>query len=185
MKRFTEYLKENLTTSENSDTISIRGKVKELIEGNPLARMKAHEGEGRHFVAVSTERPGLSKKEVHGRNKELVSIARKAGYGVRKSEGRYEGGKETSHIIHAKAPGREAGAGVVALGRKLGKYFGQDSILHHDGKTARLIGTNDKGFPGMDKSQKVGSKLKFNNPESPFQTELRPSKKKSPARFTT
>lgn len=156
-----------------------------LEEGNPLATMHKHQEEGRHFIALSTERPGLSKRQVRDRNKELMSAAREAGYGVRKSEGRYEGGKETSHVIHAKAPGRKAGAELVAFGRRMGQKYDQDSILHHNSKTARLIGTNETGFPGKDKSEKVGGKLKFNNPESPFQTELRPSKKRSPARFTT
>jgi hypothetical protein len=156
-----------------------------LEEGNPLATMQKHQEAGRHFIALSTERPGLSKKEVRARNKELIASAREAGYGVRKAEGRYEGGKETSHIIHAKAAGKESGAELVSFGRRMGQKYDQDSVLHHNGKTARLIGTNETGFPGKGKSEKVGGKLKYNNPESPFQTELRPSKKKAPARFTT
>ena len=168
MKSFKEFLKEDA-----------------LQESNPLARMQKFQEEGRHFVAISTERPGLSKNEIKSRNKELVSSAREAGFGVRKTKGMYEGGSETSHIIHAKAPGREAGAELVAFGRKMGQKYGQDSILHHNGKSARLIGTNETGYPGMGKSEKVGEKLKYNRPEQPFQTELRPSKKKSPARFTT
>jgi hypothetical protein len=156
-----------------------------IEEGNPLSRMNKLEKEGRHFIAVSTERPGLTKKQILARNKELVSMARKAGFGVRKAEGQYEGNKESSHVIHAKEAGRESGAELVAFGRRLGQHFNQDSVLHHNGKTARLIGTNETGFPGKDKSEKVGGRLKYNNPESPFQTELRPSKKKAPARFTT
>lgn len=156
-----------------------------LEEGNPLARMQTFVDQGRHFIGISTERPGLTKPQIRGRNKKLISAARKAGYGVRKAEGNYEGGKETSHIIHAKASGQEAGEEFVRFGRKQGEKYGQDSILHHDGKTARLIGTNETGYPGMGKSEKIGGELRYNNPESPFQTELRPSKKKSPARFTT
>lgn len=156
-----------------------------LQEGNPLARMHQKQEEGTHFVAISTERPGLTKKQVKARNDELVASARAAGYGVRKAQGHYEGSKESSHIIHAKAPGKEAGADLVRFARSQGKKYDQDSILHHNGKTARLVGTNETGFPGMDKSEKVGGKLKYNNPESPFQTELKPSKKKAPARFTT
>jgi hypothetical protein len=157
-----------------------------LEEGNPLSRMRTLEKEGRHFIAISTERPGLTKKQVAKRNEELMSMAREAGFGVRKTEGRYEGNKESSHVIHARAAGREAGAELVAFGRRAGKHFDQDSVLHHNGKTARLIGTNTTGFPGMDKSEKVGGELKYNPDEKfPFQTELRPSKKRSPARFTT
>lgn len=58
-----------------------------LEEGNPLATMHKHQESGRHFIALSTERPGLSKKEVKARNKELVAKAREAGFGVRKAEG--------------------------------------------------------------------------------------------------
>lgn len=172
------------TTDTMTDVQRMR-KYGTLEEGNPLSRMHKHEKEGRHFIAISTERPGLTKKEISQRNKRLVSMARKAGFGVRKAEGRYEGNKESSHIIHAKEAGREAGSELVAFGRKAGQEFDQDSVLHHNGKTARLIGTNETGYPGKDKSEKVGGKLKYNNPESPFQTELKPSKKRSPARFTT
>jgi hypothetical protein len=169
-----------------SNVLAIRKFGTTLSEGNPLSRMNKLEKEGRHFIAISTERPGLTKKQVAKRNEELMSMAREAGFGVRKTEGRYEGNKESSHVIHARAPGREAGAELVAFGRRAGKHFDQDSVLHHNGKTARLIGTNTTGFPGMDKSEKVGGELKYNPDEKfPFQTELRPSKKRSPARFTT
>jgi hypothetical protein len=168
-----------------SNVLAMRKFGTTISEGNPLSRMRSLEKKGHHFIAISTERPGLTKKQVSERNKKLVSMAREAGLGVRKAEGRYEGGKESSHIIHAKKPGRESGAELVSFGRKIGQHFDQDSVLHHNGKTARLIGTNTTGFPGMDKSEKVGGKLKYNSPESPFQTELRPSKKRSPARFTT
>lgn len=141
--------------------------------------------EGRHFIAISATRPGMSKKEIKDKTKELVQHFTSKGYGVRRAEGHYEGGKEHSIVVHAKAPGREAGAELVSTARAAGEKFNQDSILHHNGKSARLIGTNETGFPGMGKSEKVGERLKFNNPESPFQTELRPSKKKAPARFTT
>ena len=171
--------------SKGGDTSgsSSNGSGGSLDEGNPLARMQ--QLQDRHFVAVSTERPGLSKEKIKERNKELVSSAREAGFGVRKARGHYEGRSESSHIIHAKSSGREAGAEVVAFGRKMGQKYDQDSIFHHNGKTARLIGTNETGYPGMDKTEKVGEKLKYNKPEQPFQTELRPSKKKAPARFTT
>lgn len=174
-------MKKNLAATFQSKLAEKRS----LQEGNPLSRMHQQAEKLTHFVAVSTERPNLSKKDVKERNKQLVSMARERGFGVRKAEGHYEGSKETSHVIHAKAPGRKSGAELVAFARQAGKKFDQDSVLHHNGKTARLIGTNETGFPGMDKAEKVGGKLKFNNSESPFQTELRPGKKKSSARFTT
>lgn len=153
--------------------------------GNPLARMHKHQEEGRHFIAISAVRPGMSKKEIKSKTKELIQHFTSKGYGVRKAEGHYEGQKEQSIVVHAKAPGREAGAELVAHARAAGEKFNQDSVLHHNGKTARLIGTNETGFPGKGKSEKVGERLKYNDKQSPFQTELRPSKKKAPARFTT
>jgi len=159
-----------------------------INEGNPLARMKQHSDEERHFVGISAARPGLSKKEIKARMKALGQHFRKNGYGFRKAEGHYEGEKEPSMIVHAKKPGRKAGAELMRVAREAGKKFGQDSVLHHSGRTARLVGTNKTGYPGMGKSEKVGSRLKYNNSESPFQTELRPkgkNQKGHEARFTT
>jgi hypothetical protein len=66
----------------------------------------------------------------------------------------------------------------------MGQHFDQDSVLHHNGKTARLVGTNETGYPGKDKSEKVGGRLKYNiDPEPPFQTDVKPGKKGG--RFTT
>lgn len=159
-----------------------------INEGNPLARMKSHEKEGRHFVGISAARPGLSKKEIKRRMRALGQHFRKHGFGFRDAEGHYEGEKEPSIIVNAKASGRKAGAELMRVARAAGKRFGQDSVLHHNGKTARLVGTNKTGYPGMGKTEKVGTRLKYNNPESPFQTELRPKgkhQKGHEARFTT
>ena len=159
-----------------------------INEGNPLARMKTHGDEGRHFVGISAARPGLSKKEIAKRMKTLGKHFTKHGFGYRKAEGHYEGEKEPSLVVHAKAPGRKAGAELMKVARSAAQKYDQDSVLHHNGKTARLVGTNETGYPGMGKSEKVGTRLKYNNPESPFQTELRPkgkNQKRHEARFTT
>ena len=156
-----------------------------LKEGNPLARMYQHSKEGRHFVGISAARPGQSKKERKAATEKLQKYLRKRGYGYRKAEGHYEGDKEPSLVVHAKRRGTRAGKKLLKLAKKAGSRHDQDSILHHDGKTAKLVGTNKTGFPGKGKSEKVGTKLKYNNPESPFQTELRPGKGRGPARFTT
>ena len=62
---------------------------------------------------------------------------------------------------------------VRAVIKKHGEHYNQDSILHHDGKTATLHGTNKTGFPGHGKTEPVG-KMAFNKAHSPFQTETKP-----------
>ena len=164
-------------------------KFKEFLkEGNPLARMYKHEQEGRHHIAISAARPGQSKKQRKEAMNKLKKHFRDHGYGFRKAEGHYEGEKEPSIVVHAKTPGNKSASELVRVARAAGERFDQDSVLHHTGKTARLIGTNKTGYPGYGKSEKVGTRLKYNNKESPFQTELRPNgkhQKGHEARYTT
>lgn len=167
-----------------------------LNEGNPLSRMKKFEGEGRHFIAISAERPNMSKKESAEKQKQLTDYFKDKGYGVRKAQGDYEGFKEPSMIVHAKEAGDEAGQELLSIAKEAGHKFKQDSILHHDGKSAKLHFTNDTAEQKRGDVIEVGSKLKYNDPESPFQTELKPGKRKvttakkgrtpkTSARFTT
>ena len=155
-----------------------------LAEGNPLARVHAHAEEGRHFVALSAERSNLSKKENEGRMNELKGKLKAQGYGYKKAEGKWEGGKENSLIVHAKGPGQGHGNNLVKDMKQHAAHYGQDAILHHNGHHGTLVGTNDSGYPGKNKTASVG-KIKANQPSAPFQTELRPSKTKSSASFTT
>lgn len=162
-----------------------------LMEGNPLTRMSKFEKEGRHFVAISSERPDMTKKRSVDKQKQLTDYFRTLGYGVRKAQGDYEGFKEPSMIIHAKDVGDEAGQELFKHAELAGRIFDQDSILHHDGKSAKLHYTNDTYHDdGKIKNKRgdieeVGSKLKYNDKKSNFQTELKPSKRRSSARFTT
>lgn len=163
---------------------SAGGDEEELEEGNPLARVTHHAKEGRHFVGLTSYRTGKSSKENKSSFKELKQKIRKQGYGFREAEGHWEGGKERSLVVHAKAPGAEAGRDLVRDMIGHGRHYGQDSIYHHNGEAGHLIGTNESGYPGNKKVVRVG-KLRYNKPEAEFQTELRPSKKKAPARFTS
>lgn len=167
-----------------------------LMEGNPLTRMSKFEKEGRHFVAISSERPDMTKKRSVDKQKQLTDYFRTLGYGVRKAQGDYEGFKEPSMIVHAKDVGDEAGQELFKHAELAGRIFDQDSILHHDGKSAKLHFTNDTAEQKRGDVIEVGSKLKYNNPKSPFQTELKPGKRlvttakkgrtpKTSARFTT
>jgi hypothetical protein len=160
------------------------GFVQYITESNPLSRLQHHIKSGRHFVAMSAERTGLTPKENHDRMTELKGKLQKQGFGFKRAVGHWEGGQESSLVVHAKETGHEAGNHLKDVMMKHAKHYDQDSILHHDGETATLHGTNSTGFPGMGKSVSVG-KVAYNKGDSEFQTELRPSKKRAPARFTT
>lgn len=155
-------------------------RFKEFIqEGNPLSRIHTFGDVGRHFVGISAERSHLSPEENTKRVNNMKSLLQAHGYGYRQTKGEWEGGSERSFIVHAKAPGDKAGHELLADMKRMGEKFDQDAILHHDGKEAKLIGTNSTGYPGKDQVQGVG-KVAYNNPDSPFQTKFKKGQK-----FTT
>jgi hypothetical protein len=167
----------------------------QLDEGNPLARLHKHAQEGRHYVVISAHRgsdeatPEQNKK----RHEELKKKLSSQGYAHKEVEGHWEGGKEKSIMVHAKDKGDDAGHKLLSDMKKHGEHYNQDAILHHDGKKATLHGTNKTGFPGHGKTENVGS-MKYNKPDAPFQTEMKPKSdkplkagrtSKGSARFTT
>jgi uncharacterized protein YwqG len=154
-----------------------------ITEGNPLSRLHQHSKAGRHFSVISAERDGLTPQENHARTKELKKKLTSQGYGYKNAEGHWQGGKEHSLLVHAKEKGDEAGNKLKSDMIQHGIHYDQDSVLHHDGKTATLHGTNHTGYPGFNKSENVG-RVATNKPKAEFQTELKPGKKSS-ARFTT
>ena len=152
-----------------------------MMEGNPLARLQKHIEGDRHFVGMSAERSNLTPKENSARMKELKSKLKERGYGYKNAKGVWEGGHEKSVIVHAKDKGTKPGAELRRDMKKLAKDYDQDAILHHGGKgkEAKLIGTNETGFPGKGKKEPVG-KVKYNRPDAQFQTQF-----KKGATFTT
>jgi len=154
-----------------------------IAEGNPLGRLKSHIDGDRHFVAISAERKNLSPQENKQRMTELKAKVAAQGYGYKRSKGMWEGGSERSIVVHAKKAGDGHGDKLVRHMLKHAADYDQDSILHHSGKEAKLIGTNSTGFPGKGNKEPIGA-VKYNRPEAPFQTDLKPSRNKS-ARFTT
>lgn len=161
-------------------------------KGNPLARQVKFAGQHRHFVALSTYRKDKSNKQNRQSLEELKGKLKQQGYGYRKAEGHWEGGKEKSLVVYAKESGDDAGRQLVRDMLQHGRHYNQDSILHHNGEAGHLIGTNETGFPGNKKVVRVG-KTMYNKPEAEFQTELRPSRvdqktgkpRRAPARFTS
>ena len=155
-----------------------------IVEGNPLSRLSSNIKSGRHFAILSAQRSGLSKQENERRHAGLKKKLTAQGYGHKEVEGHWEGGKEKSIMVNAKKTGATSGAKLRYDMNRHGKAYGQDSVFHHNGTEGKLNGTNRSGYPGKGKSVSVG-KVAYNKPDSPFQTEMRPSKKKAKARFTT
>lgn len=153
-----------------------------LQEGNPLVRVLHHAATGRHFVGISAQRSDLSKPENEKRHKELKDKVLKQGYGFRETEGHWEGGKEKSLLVHAKGVGNSHGASLHRDMVAHAKHYGQDSIIHHTGKTGVYRGTNKTGYPGLNKTATVGHTIKVNPPHTPNQTTLR-GKKHAQASF--
>lgn len=177
-------IKKALGASDYKDDVEQVAEGKRYVaEGNPLARVKKHIDDNRPFAGISAERSHLSAQENKKRMKDLESRVRSMGYGFKKAEGRWEGGKEASLKIHANGTTPEHHEKFKKDMIELGKHYDQDAIFHHDGQAGKLIGTNDTGYPGKDKVEPVG-KVRYNRPEAPFQTELKPRKKNS-ASFTT
>jgi len=210
--RLFEYAREDAKTDMDLHTLteklielSVSGKTlsmddydalvgtKQLEEGNPLSRIQKFAESKRWFVGISAERSGLSPKENELRTESLKKSLSESGYGYKKSEGWWQGAKEVSFIVFASQEGSDAGKELVIESIKLGKKYGQDSIFFYNGDQGFVYGTNESGWPGMNKIEKVG-KLAYNDEESEFQTELRPKSdkplktgrtEKSTARFTT
>ena len=166
-----------------------------LDEGNPLARLYKHTQEGRHFAVVSAHRGSdeATPEQNQKRHEELKKKLTAQGYAHKEVEGHWEGGKEKSILVHAKGAGKEHGQQLYSDIKKHGQDYNQDSILYHDHTGGKLHGTNETGYPGKGKTAQVGQ-MRFNKPEAPFQTEMKPKSdkplkpgrtSKGSARFTT
>jgi hypothetical protein len=166
-----------------------------IVEGNPLARLHKHEQEGRHYSVLSAHRPegeatAAQNKANHAELKKKLTAQ---GYAHKEVEGHWEGTKEKSILVHAKGAGDEHGKQLLHDVKEHGRHYNQDSVFHHNTKTAKLHGTNETGFPGKGRTEPLGV-TKYNRPEEPSQTETkpksdRPLKKgrtsKGSAKFTT
>lgn len=146
-----------------------------LMEGNPLSRMQKNIEDKRHFSAISAERTDLTPEENSARMDALENDIKKLGYGYKKSRGIWEGGGENSIVINSRAKGSKAGNELRKDAIRLGKKYGQDSILHHDGNSATLHGTNETGWPGLGNTKRVG-RVAFSQRDAKFQTQYNPSK---------
>jgi hypothetical protein len=157
-----------------------------LEEGNPLARIHGAAEKGKHMIAISADRAGLSPEENKARYKQLGGDIRASGHGYRRAEGKWEGGKERSYVVHSKSASSEDNRKLIHMAIKLSKKHGQDGFLHNDGKRTHVVGTNRTGDPGYGKRDDIGT-LKYNKDNPYGETILKPQKKPPEKRpkFTT
>ena len=156
-----------------------------INEGNPLARVKKHEDKGRPSAGITAWRAGKSDKENKANMKSFDKELRSKGYGFRKTEGTWEGGKEQSRYVTAKGKGNRHVKQFKRDMTNLSAKYNQDAVAIRHKKTTDLVGTNDTGYPGRGKVANVG-KTAYNVKDAPFQTEFKPSKPASKRpKFTT
>lgn len=156
-----------------------------LKEGNPLARVHKFEKEGRSTAGITAWRAELPKSENKKRMKSFDKDLRDLGYGFRKTEGTWEGGKEESRFVTAKGKGKKAEHHFRRDMENLSNKYGQDAVAIRRKTKTILKGTNDTGYPGRGKVANVGRTV-YNKSDAVFKTEFNPSRpaKERPT-FTT
>ena len=148
---------------------------KEFLEESSLARIKSKSDKG-GMAALSASRAGKSAKENRARAKQLDKDIRGKGLGgatkvtgsyVEKGDdGKEKKVKERSHVVTSGKMGKRKFKKAV---KKLGKKYGQDSVLIQTKKTGTLSATR-KGGLGKAKNVKLGKfKPQGKNPEGQSQ----------------
>ena len=148
---------------------------KEFLEESSLARIKSKSDKG-GWAALSASRAGKSAKENRARAKQLDKDIRGKGLGgatkvtgsyVEKGDdGKEKKVKERSHVVTSGKMGKRKFKKAV---KKLGKKYGQDSVLIQTKKTGTLSATR-KGGLGKSKNIKLGKfKPQGKNPEGQSQ----------------
>ena len=148
---------------------------KEFLEESSLARIKSKSDKG-GMAALSASRAGKSAKENRARAKQLDRDIRGKGLGgatkvtgsyVEKGDdGKEKKVKERSHVVTSGKMGKRKFKKAV---KKLGKKYGQDSVLIQTKKTGTLSATR-KGGLGKSKNIKLGKfKPQGKNPEGQSQ----------------
>jgi hypothetical protein len=156
-----------------------------LDEGNPLARVHKFEKKNRPTAAITGYRANKSPEENKAAMKSFDKDLRAKGYGFRKSEGTWEGGKEPSRFVTAKGKGNRHVKQFKRDMTNLSTKYDQDAVAIRHNKQTNLVGTNDTGYPGRGKVDNVG-KTRYNVKDAPFQTEFKPGKPSSKRpKFTT
>ena len=149
---------------------------KDFLDESSLARIKSKSDKG-GIAMMSASRADKSAKENRARAKQLDKDIRGRGLGgATKVTGSYvekddKTGKETkvkerSHVVSSGKMGKRKFKKEV---KKLGKKYGQDSVLTQTKKTGTLSATR-KGGLGKDKNVKLGRfKPQGKNPDGQSQ----------------
>ena len=149
---------------------------KQFIDESSLARIKSKSDKG-GMAALSASRAGKSAKENRARAKQLDRDIRGKGLGGAtkvtgsymekdKKTGEEKKVKERSHVVTSGKMGKRKFKKAV---KKLGKKYGQDSVLIQTKKTGTLSATR-KGGLGKSKNVKLGRfKPQGKNPEGQSQ----------------
>ena len=149
---------------------------KEFLEESSLARIKSKSDKG-GMATLSASRAGKSAKENRARAKQLDRDIRGKGLGgptkvtgsymeKDKKTGEEKKVKERSHVVTSGKMGKRKFKKAV---KKLGKKYGQDSVLIQTKKTGTLSATR-KGGLGKSKNVKLGRfKPQGKNPEGQSQ----------------
>ena len=149
---------------------------KEFLEESSLARIKSKSDKG-GMATLSASSAGKSAKENRERAKQLDKDIRGRGLGGAtkvtgsymekdKKTGEEKKVKERSHVVTSGKMGKRKFKKAV---KKLGKKYGQDSVLIQTKKTGTLSATR-KGGLGKSKNIKLGKfKPQGKNPEGQSQ----------------
>ena len=148
---------------------------KEFLDESSLSRIKSKSDKG-GIALMSASRGDKSKKENRARAKQLDKDIRGRGLGgatkvtgsymEKGDDGKERKVKERSHVISSVKMGKRKFKKEV---KKLGKKYGQDSVLTQTKKTGTLSATR-KGGLGKSKNIKLGKiKPQGKNPEGQSQ----------------
>ena len=148
---------------------------KEFLDESSLSRIKSKSDKG-GIALMSASRGDKSKKENRARAKQLDKDIRGRGLGgatkvtgsymEKGDDGKERKVKERSHVISSGKMGKRKFKKEV---KKLGKKYGQDSVLTQTKKTGTLSATR-KGGLGKSKNVKLGKfKPQGKNPEGQSQ----------------
>ena len=148
---------------------------KEFLDESSLSRIKSKSDKG-GIALMSASRGDKSKKENRARAKQLDKDIRGRGLGgatkvtgsymEKGDDGKERKVKERSHVVSSGKMGKRKFKKEV---KKLGKKYGQDSVLTQTKKTGTLSATR-KGGLGKAKNIKLGKfKPQGKNPEGQSQ----------------
>src|SRR5208283_851487 len=141
--------------------------LKNLLEGEQDIFDPEKKFKNRSIGIISASRGHLTDLENRYRSEDLRVNLESRGHHVIPAEGGYienygspqaKDVRERAFIVMHPETGNDRGKVFDSL-TKLGKKYDQDSVLYkpYNSDVANLHGTNETGYPGMDKREPVGT----------------------------